>query len=195
MGNSIVRYCYCRNSQSAEMTEHRRFLTNRCLYELLSAAVPVFLAAGVSNFVTSIIHLISESANDPEQAVILQAFVYAVLTSIFGKYFLYLIHMNMNEKSAGGSINHWLHKNKYTSLTSNFLIENAGFAWKEFLIIFLMEIVYVDYGFGAAFGAWLAWIGIYVLIIIISAWVISYFRHIPYHLRIELLSFHCEAFV
>ncbi len=95
-----------------------------------------------------------------------------------------------------------VHKSKWWDFVSKYKLdefvcstctENAGFAWKEFLVIYVLEFFNEEYGYGAGWGMWVMWVGIFI----ISLRMFGRFQkrlQLSPHLGALMLHFDTEAY-
>eukprot|EP01031_Cornospumella_fuschlensis_P029020 gene29020-35029_t len=143
-----------------EQAARREELKAECSRELLYAALPVFVAASISNFITSLIEYIAEDAEDPEAIEISLSVVVALLLYVYGKYFTWLMvgtpPVGDGEKaSCSQNIKTLLERYNMLNPVLRVASENSGFIIKDFMVQLLLNTVYKDQGFGATFGLWL----------------------------------------
>ncbi|RYG70110.1 hypothetical protein EON64_01100 [archaeon] len=150
---------YCCKEDTPEEAARREELRTECTRDLLYAAVPVFVAASISNFVTSLIEYIAEESENQEAVEISLSVVVAFLLYLYGKYFTLLMaatpSTNSESASCSQSIKIFLEKTRLLGPVLRVASENAGFMIKDFLVQLLMNTVYAERGFGEALGLWL----------------------------------------
>jgi hypothetical protein len=170
--------CCCKKEDPTEL-QIKEFLTSRAFYDLLCSSLPVFLAAGINNFVGSVIRLISETSEEPEAAELGQALVYALITYFLGKYLNHLIRIVSIDSSYDKSpFVQNIKSLKLFPLFVQLLTENTAFAWKEFMLVFVMKMVFEEDGFGAALGLWIGMVIFFICIMGFSGLWIGYcYRH------------------
>jgi hypothetical protein len=170
----------------------RKFLIRQCTYVLITASIPVFIAAGISSFVTPIIEYIAHEHGNVDAVETGLSFLYAILAYIIGKQLTHLV--KATELSTPDS---WLiqrlKSEKTISILYGLFAENSAFAWKEFLIIFLLKYLYNEHAFGASFGGWLMMVTIFLSFSAISIfWEKKLIKNL--HIYHHLLEFDEEAF-
>jgi hypothetical protein len=136
--------------------------SKRFFKELTMQSIPVFIAASFSAFISTLIEYNSEDAENKDAAECGQAFVYAFSAYVLGIIFTMVLKVKLNQENRSNSMI-WLENQKLEEFLFGFFAENTAFAWKEFLTIFILKIVYLEYEIGPAFGSWLLWLSIFSL--------------------------------
>eukprot|EP01031_Cornospumella_fuschlensis_P029021 gene29021-35030_t len=181
-----------------EEAARREELKAECSRELLYAAVPVFVAASISNFITSLIEYIAEDAEDPEAVEISLSVVVALLLYVYGKYFTWLMvgtpPVGDGEKaSCSQNIKTLLERYNMLNPVLRVASENTGFIIKDFMVQLLLNTVYKDRGFGATFGLWLLCVVICTTAIQGAAYLHKSAGFGPEQ-QARLLHYDCDAF-
>lgn len=192
-----------KKNESEALKKKKGLYWRQSIFELVYSSLPVFIAAGVNNFVASFIALITEGSVNHVSTEIGVLFLYTFLSYSFGKYaFSYIysyMHSDRDMASSSSSnskveIMSRLDQLKLLPLLARVLNENAAFSMKEFLVVLIMEHVYVEHGFGAAFGTWLSWTTLFCLVL--AASVVVGFQQLRFSLKMQkkLIEFDADAF-
>jgi hypothetical protein len=87
----------------------------------------------------------------------------------------------------------WMKDCDMDELLCDILAENAGFAWKEFMVVFVLDIFYFSFGLGAAYGMWVMSVGMSLLWLRFSRQFMTNL-HLNGHLIDDMLHFDGEVF-
>lgn len=168
----------CFRSQNKDETV--KIFWRRAAYEVVTLSIPVFVASGVNNFVAAIIVLSSEDAEDHLGAEIGQQFLYTFLFSyLIGKWLFHSVAKHIIACQASQTVeDRWglldfCKRTKSLTLLARAINENASFSIKEFMMLVLVEKVYEEEGFGAAFGGWWLGFAVFVLVLLVSTLMAS----------------------
>jgi hypothetical protein len=163
--------------------------------ELLEESIPVLIAAATSGFVTTLIEYISEDSEYKEASQCGQAIVYAVLAYVVGYFLTIQLKQQLEFKSNRSSlIIEWIEKQELTEVLFGLFAENSAFAWREFINIFILKIIYLNYGgFGPSLGTWLLCFCIFSIIMCCSIYVLKS-KLVSKDLQNLLLEFNSDAF-
>eukprot|EP01042_Synura_sphagnicola_P009552 gene9552-12256_t len=168
----------CFRSQNKDETV--KIFWRRAAYEVVTLSIPVFVASGVNNFVAAIIVLSSEDSEDPQGTEIGQQFLYTFLFSyLIGKWLFHSVAKHIIACQASQTVeDRWgllgfCKRTKSLTLLARAINENASFSIKEFMMLVLVEKVYEEEGFGAAFGGWWLGFAVFVLVLLVSTLMAS----------------------
>jgi hypothetical protein len=230
----ICYSCCCGEEETEEQKERKARIHQLAQLQVIQSSLPVFIAAGINNFVSSLIKLIAEDSEDHVGSLIGQSLAYTVIVFVVGKIVVYEIRHKQHEveeakriakmknleeevsrensivtvSSYGGNnptippaapivplSRFWqtIFNYKLDEFICGTLTENAGFAWKEFLVIYVLEFFNEEYGYGPAWGMWIMWVGIFLITLRVFARVQRHF-HVPHHVGTILLHFDAEAY-
>jgi hypothetical protein len=159
--------------------------------DLVFAAIPVFIAVAVSEFVQSIISYITfqSKAEYPINLQIGQKLVYCLLIYGFGKYVSYIIQRNLIEPEGSKTrLIKYLEKNQYIPVLFGILAENSSFAWKEFAVTVILTFFYQDFGLGLSFLSFLIWVMICFFLIALSYFIIHSVFLLDHEIYYEVLA-------
>eukprot|EP01033_Poteriospumella_lacustris_P005807 gene5807-4164_t len=172
--------CPQKRQRSEAERRARSLFYKRSWYEVVILSIPVFVAAGVNNFVAAIIVLSSEDAEDHLGAEIGQQFLYTFLFSyLIGKWLFHSVAKHIIACQASQTVeDRWglldfCKRTKSLTLLARAINENASFSIKEFMMLVLVEKVYEEEGFGAAFGGWWLGFAVFVLVLLVSTLMAS----------------------
>jgi hypothetical protein len=159
--------------------------------DLVFAAIPVFIAVAVSEFVQSIISYITfqSKAEYPINIQIGQKLVYCLIIYGFGKYVSYIIQRNLIEpEDSKTRLIRYLEKNQYIPVLFGILAENSSFAWKEFAVTVILTFFYQDFGLGLSFLIFLIWVVICFFLIALSYFIIHSVFLLDHEIYYEVLA-------
>lgn len=143
-------------------------LARRYFKELVYQSIPVFLAASFSSFVMSLIRYIAEEGEgDHIDNECIQSIVYAIISYIIGYFLSIQLKQAIESKEKSNFIN-MLENAEFTEIIFSTLAECTGFAWREFINIFLLKILYLRYGWGPALGGWFLILFVFIIISLVS---------------------------
>jgi len=168
------------------MKVERKLLIRQCTYELITATIPVFIAAGISSLVGPIIEYIAEEHGNVDAVEIGLSFLYAILAYVIGKCLTFLLK-STEVNSPDSPVIKRLQSEKLLSILYDLFGETSAFAWKEFLVLFIIKLAYLEYGFGPAFGIWIMMVFIFLLVTTISVYTAKLLvkNHEIYHALLE----------
>jgi hypothetical protein len=161
--------------------------------ELLEESIPVLVAAAASGFVTTLIEYISEDSEYKEASQCGQAIVYAVLAYFVGYFLTIKLKQQLETKNSRSSLVEWIEKQELTEVLFGFFAENSAFAWREFINIFVLKIVYLNYGFGPSLGTWFLCFTIFCILMCCSIFILQS-NLVSKDLQNLLLEFNSDAF-
>lgn len=221
----IWSWC-CGEEETEEQKQKKAKLLQIAQLQVLRSSIPVFIAAGVNNFVSSLIEYIAEESEHPIRSLIFQSLAYTIIVFLLGKCVVCYVRKQQQEtedakripsynpsrdnsivtvSSFGGPtpppapVIHqsrlWQNITKYQldEFLCSTVTENSGFAWKEFLVIYILEYFNEEYGYVGAWGMWIMWVGIFL----ISLRLFNRFQkkfHLNHHLSALLSHFDTEAY-
>jgi hypothetical protein len=194
--------CCCGSSRSPEQQQRYNDSIRTYRKELLRASLPIFVAAGIANFSEGVIS--HASAGENEVSIeILMSIIYACVMYLGGKVFLCYLNTieRPNEKDTISISNIYIQKLnkiiiKYDMIEflKHVAAESAGFAWRSFAIALVLHGAFLEYGFGAGWGSFIALIITFLAIINTSNYIQTTSLHLSSSLNKDLLAFDSDAF-
>lgn len=191
MFNAVRYLCGDKNAcaaPSAQAKARRKYLTRLASHDLLEAAIPVFIAAGVSGAVAAVI----ADTDSDESVTLVQFTVYAILCWIVGKLFYYRLVFD-EENNSDHVIFTTIRKYKLSKLLKNVLAENVGFAWKELTVEIAFTFAYAEYSWGASFATFVVAFVFFILVIYISSYAQRKILGLDHRFNDVLLRFDSDA--
>lgn len=169
--------------------------SKRSFKTLINGSIPICIASATAAFVTSIIEYIAEDHEDKHASECGQVFVYAIITYVGGKILTYKLHQAIHTKEKRNAVVEWIVEKDIQHLLFGLFAENSGFAWKEFGISLALKLIYLEHGWGAAFGSWCLSIAIFSIVTTLSGLFFRLWFHDINHKLAELfVEFDADSF-